>query len=443
MTLSRSPLIAVLALPVLLLAGCTTPVAPEAPEAREAPGFDALVAAFPSDDELPDGFVAGDRCPGGEFCSADADADHASVSGDGVAEPTDEWMSDSFWLSVTVYDDADAAETALDNAIEEAETHSGDYAFEMEETENGFIPGEEGHGSFDDYAVGDWSGIERVTTLSYSGSWTDAASDDRQQAAVTLTNGATVLNCRSQYRADAGENLARDACRTTIDEFLERLAEQDPSAAPVVMTPRRAAEALPQLEDFPSGSEVSVRCPGDDPCDDEDQTQDASISVNVALPEGVESEGDDDWGRFRVAGGEWTEDLWLRVWIHPNAASATDQVDENIADYRELTGTLDTAPVETESGYTYGIRGTGEVIDIGGEGWTGALKVYDAQFVHLDGRITERVYDISASAASGSAFVGVDSTLTVQGRTMEDAIEFVTGQLDAYFARLAAVGTAD
>lgn len=442
------PHLPLLVLTLALLTGCT-PAGPTTSDSPTAHDFDLLAAALPTAAQLPAGFAESNRCPGGDYCADAPDSDAASVSADGEADPaesTSEWvMSDSFWLSVTVHDDPLSAATALDEARDRAELRSGDsYVIEPEETESGFVPGEKGSGEVSDHKAGEWSGIEALTTVTYSApaGFFDAPEsneplDPRQNADVTLVSGSAVLVCNSTHLADADEMLARDECRAAITDYLERVDAIDPADVARVATPRRVAAALPTIEDFPDGSEISVRCPGDDPCSGEDQTQDASISVDIALPDGVESDGTDDWGRFRVSGGEWTEDSWLRVWIQPDEASAAESVASRTAEFREHTGELDIPPVATETGYDYGIRGTGEVLEIDGEGWTGALKLYDAQFLHLDGRITERVYVITVIAASGPVLVRVDSHLTVQGRSKQEAIDFITAQVDAYFTRLA------
>src|SRR5690606_27601921 len=99
-------------------------------------------------------------------------------------------------------------------------------------------------------------------------------------------------------------------------------------------------------------------------------------------------------------------------------------------------GSLDTAPEKTDTGYLYGIHGTSAVTDIDGDGSTRFVQLYDATFEHLDGRITERHFDVTALASPGPVFVRVTASLTNQGRDAQDAIDLVSEQIEAYFARL-------
>jgi hypothetical protein len=231
--------------------------------------------------------------------------------------------------------------------------------------------------------------------------------------------------------------VARQECQAAVAAYLDRLDRLDPAQVPRQTTVSRVAAAMPDESDLPEGAEVRTRCPGAEVCDRQDQ--DAGARFYLPLPEGVESAGTADHERFRVAGGEWSESIWLQAWIQPDEAAAQAELDERAESYGELVGELDTAPVETETGYDYGIRGRGEVIDLTGDGWSGLLKLYDAQLVHLDGRVTERHYNIRAAAYRGDVLLTAEAALTVQGRDQADAVEVLQGQFEAFFTRLAQV----
>lgn len=429
---------------VLFTVGCSSAPAPGQASPRAA-SFDHAAAALPDETALPEGYTIDYRCPGGEPCATSDGVEGARIVAS--AEDRDDvdeaamWPSSRWRVEVEYHATSEAAAAALDEAGERlAETGVEEFAIEPEELENGFRPGREGGGTLEEIEREGWSGVEAAWTETMSAPDGDRSAP-RQVAETVLVHEHTLLRCGSTRYADEGDGLAQGDCRAATDGFLARLAELDPDEVPVVLTASRLAAALPADENFPEGTEVQVRCPGDAPCtEDERQTQDASISVHLPLPEGVRAHGDGDRDRFRVPGGEWTEMFWLRAWLQPDADTARQAFEEHSSGYGDLVGDLNTEPRETDSGYDYGIRGRGEVIELDGESWSGRLKVYDARFVHLDGRIGDRRYDIRGAAHDGRVLVTIESSLTVEGRDQDEAVDFVRRQLQGFFERLAEIG---
>lgn len=93
-------------------------------------------------------------------------------------------------------------------------------------------------------------------------------------------------------------------------------------------------------------------------------------------------------------------------------------------------------PVEHDYGYDYGLRGTGQIVELGDDEWTARLRVYGAEFIHLDGRITERRYGIEGAAYSGDVLLTVSSSFTVEGRDEQEVIDLVGDHVTAFFGRL-------
>lgn len=205
------------------------------------------------------------------------------------------------------------------------------------------------------------------------------------------------------------------------------------------LTIERLVKALPSDDSFPKGSEVTVRCPGDPECANEAvQDQDASVSVNLALPAGAERDRSsvDGEARFRVDGGEWSEHLWLRAWLYDDMTSAKGFRVDFQKDAEKLVGPLDVPAKKTDSGYDYGIRGTGSLDEVTIDGWRGFVRVLDAAYIHLDGRVTDKRFDVFAVMAKDNAFIRVDSSFTVQGRDKADAVKTVRDLLTAYLEKL-------
>lgn len=436
---------------VLALAGCGSGGSPErSPDdlnsaVAVAASFDHAAMALPTDDQLPQGFSVSYRCPGGDGCRPTDGHDAASVFADAEAPPEVEeaefWHHGWFSLAVEYHPDEAAATAARDAARDDlAPTTTAEFAIEPESfEEGGFRPGREGSGELADHEIAGWAGVE--------GSWTAVLISDegdrsaeRQAARLVVTHDRVVVRCSSHRYAAEGEGLARSDCREAVAGYLARLGKADPAEAPRVVTAARLAAALPGEDQLPAGHEVSVRCPGDSPCTDEDQSQDASVSVYLPLPEGVPARGDSGIDRFRVSGGEWSERLRLRAWLHSDEGAARTSFEERTSGYGDLVGKLDTAPEETDTGYDYGIRGRGEVVELEGAGWTGRVKVYDARFVHLDGRITERRYDITGVAHRGTVLLTVDSSFTVEGRAQADVVDLVRAHVSGFFDRLTPSG---
>lgn len=430
-------------LALLALTGCATtqdPPPDDADRVAQVASIDHGVAALPGPDELPAGFTMDYRCPGGEFCLATTH-DEASVNGaapapSGVVEP-DFWLESTFGFSIEVYADPEAAQDALETERDSLAEKSGDFEIAPEPTENGFIPGETGSGEASDIEIEGWAGVQ--------GHWTgvttapeDDPSAERQTARIVVASESAIIDCQSGRYATEDAGLASSDCTEAIEGYLDRLAEIDPADAPRVTTSTRLAAALPDDGDLPAGYEESVRCPGDPPCNsDERQKQDASLSVDLALPDGVTAEGDGRL-RFLVAGGEWTENLTLQAYIKSDDAAAQAAVAERTSGYGTNVGELNTPAKATDSGYDFGIDGRGEVIDISGEGWSGQLKLYEARFLHLDGRVGDPRFDISGAVSSGDVLLTIDSSLTVEGRDQADAVGTVEEQIAGFFARLSA-----
>ncbi|WP_162891073.1 hypothetical protein [Aeromicrobium sp. A1-2] len=208
---------------------------------------------------------------------------------------------------------------------------------------------------------------------------------------------------------------------------------------PEGLTAKRLAAALPGDDSFPEGAVVLVRCPGDPPCDNKaTQTQDASVSVNLPLPAGAEQDTNsfDEDAKFRVDGGEWSENLWLRAWIYRDGTTAKADVADFRKDAEKLVGNVNVPAKKIDSGYDYGIRGSGSVDTTKIGDWRGFVRVLDATFVHLDGRITDRRFNIFAVMENDNAFVRIDSSFTVQGRNKADAVRAVQDILEDYLKTL-------
>ncbi|QEW04689.1 hypothetical protein [Microbacterium lushaniae] len=434
-------------LALLTLAGCSATQdgrsggAPAPSEVAVAvASFDHAVAALPGPDALPAGFVMERRCPGGEYCGPASDHDEvmllASIPAPSDAAEPEVWGGLYFEFNVALYPDADAAQEALAEKRDRAAARTGDFDIAPESIEDGFTAGETGTGESDDIEITGWEGVQ--------GQWTsvltapeDDPSAERQSALLAIVHDSALIACSSQRYAVDADGLAEADCAEAVADYLERLATIDPTDAPRVTTVSRLAAALPTESDLPPGHQVSVRCPGDPPCEDARQGQDASLSVDLALPEGVVPQGDGR-DRFLVPGGEWSEHLWLRAYIQPDEAAAQAAVAEHTSDYGGLVGDLDTAPKATEYGYDYGVRGRGEVIDVAGEGWSGQLKLYEGRFIHLDGRVGDPRFDIRGAVSGGDVLLVIESSFTVEGRDQADAVGTVEAQIDGFFQRLAA-----
>lgn len=205
------------------------------------------------------------------------------------------------------------------------------------------------------------------------------------------------------------------------------------------ITAEQLAKALPADDFFPKGADIRVRCPGDPECDDKaTQTQDASISLAPPLPAGVKDDGSafDDDAKFRVAGGEWSENLWLRAWVYDEAAEARGYLVDFQKDASKRVGDLDVPAKKTDSGYDYGFRGKGSFDKITIGDWRGFVRVLDVEFIHLDGRVTDRRFDVFSVMQKDNALVRVDSSFTVQGRDKADAVGTVKDLLDDYLGQL-------
>ncbi|MCR2808334.1 MULTISPECIES: hypothetical protein [unclassified Microbacterium] len=402
--------------------------------------FDHGVAALPSADELPAGFVMERRCPGGEYCGPISDHDEVMLLASmpvppEVVEP-EGWGGTYFTFRVAVYSDAEAAQEALAGERDRAAERTGDFDIAPGTLEDGFTAGETGTGESGDIEIAGWEGVQGLWTSVLTAPDGDPSAE-RHSALIAIVHDAALIACSAQrYAIDAGA-VAEADCAEAVADYLERLAAIDPADAPRVTTVSRLAAALPAEGDLPAGHEVSVRCPGDPECEDERQDQDASLSVDLALPAGVTPQGDGP-DRFRVQGGEWSENFWLRAYIQSDEAAAQAAVAERTGAADALVGELDTPATKTDYGYDYGVKGRGEIIDIAGEGWTGRLTLFEARFVHLDGRIGDPRFDIRGAVSGGDVLLVIESSFTVEGRDQADAVGTVEAQIAGFFDRLAA-----
>lgn len=218
----------------------------------------------------------------------------------------------------------------------------------------------------------------------------------------------------------------------------EATASSKVSKAPSGPTAKTLIDALPADGDFPKGSTVSVRCPGDAPCETPPYEATATVVVSPALPAGARPDTSslDDKAKYRVEGGEWDEEIKLRAWLYSTEAEPAGYITQYTGELEKLSSTVDVAPKKTDSGYTYGSRGTRSVKELTINGWKGFVQVQRVIYIHLDGRETEPRFVVYAALSKGKVYARVDTSNTVQGRDQAGAVKTVTDLLEEYTSRI-------
>ncbi|RYJ05957.1 MAG: hypothetical protein EON52_08875 [Actinomycetales bacterium] len=235
----------------------------------------------------------------------------------------------------------------------------------------------------------------------------------------------TLTACGSS--GEKGDEPAAKASKTTSSP-----------KAPAELTEQSLADALPDDDYFPKGSLVTVRCPGDAPCDTPPYQATAALVVSPELPAGAQADtsGLDERAKYRVAGGEWDEEIKLRAWLYSTDAEPAAYIQQYSGELEKLGRTVDVAPKKTDNGYNYGSRGTREYKPLTINGWKGFYQVQRVTYIHLGGRETEPRFVVYAALAKGKVYTRVDTSNTVQGRDQADAVKAVTDLLEDYTARI-------
>ena len=226
--------------------------------------------------------------------------------------------------------------------------------------------------------------------------------------------------------------------RDELEAKAKASATATASKTPTGITAQTLFDALPAEDDFPKGSAVSVRCPGDAPCETPPYEATATVVVSPALPAGAQQDTSslDGKAKYRVQGGEWDEEIKLRAWLYSTAAEPAGYITQYSGELKKLDGAVDVPPEKTDNGYTYGSRGTRAYKAITINGWKGFYQVQRVTYIHLDGRETDPRFVVYAAVSKGKVYARVDTSNTVQGRDQAGAVKAVTDLLDDYTSRI-------